>query len=506
MTPNILYIMSDDHSANAISCYQSILASVFQTPHIDRIASEGCRMEDFCATNAVCTPARASIMTGQYGHVNGVKTLDDNWDPGGSPNLAQLLQSSGYQTALYGKWHLGCEPAGFEDYQYLSDGTGKFGEQGVYFNPSFKKKGEGFVRYDGYVTDIITDLTESSIRRRDKARPFFVMCHHKAPHDFWEYEKRYEHLLEGVEIPEPESLFEDRSHRSEATREFGSSVTPRSSVRSLYQDFLKPDYVTGRLNGTENMSFEEKGRAAYQKYLKDYLRTVAAIDDSVGRLLRVLEEEGILEETIVIYTSDQGMFLGEHDYQDKRWSFEESLRTPLVIRYPKEITSGHVCTELMSNIDIAPTLLDYAGVRIPDEMQGISGREMLSGRKQENCHSGIYFRYWMHLAHNHDNPAHYGIRTKEFKLTYYYGLPLDAKGAVNRPTPPGWEMYDLRSDPGELHNIYEKTEYRHIREELKKQLYELKKQYGDGDEQYPELKEQFLPAQDREGDRECQRS
>ena len=218
------------------------------------------------------------------------------------------------------------------------------------------------------------------------------MCHHKAPHDFWEYAQRHEHMFDDKTIPEPESLFEDRCHRSPATRDFGSSVTPRSRIRSLYDDFCKKDYVTGPLQGTEHMTYEEKGKAAYQKYLKDYLRTVAAIDDSVGKLLDVLEAEGILEDTVVIYTSDQGMFLGEHDYQDKRWSFEESLRTPLLIRYPREIPAHTNCTELMANIDIAPTLLDYAEISIPENMQGISCRNMIAGKPQEEYHKGIYFK------------------------------------------------------------------------------------------------------------------
>lgn len=317
------------------------------------------------------------------------------------------------------------------------------------------------------------------------------MCHHKAPHDFWEYAQRHEHMFDDKTIPEPESLFEDRSHRSPATRDFGSSVTPRSRIRSLYYDFCKKDYVTGPLQGTEHMTYEEKGKAAYQKYLKDYLRTVAAIDDSVGKLLDVLEAEGILEDTVVIYTSDQGMFLGEHDYQDKRWSFEESLRTPLLIRYPREIPAHTNCTELMANIDIAPTLLDYAEISIPENMQGISCRNMIAGKPQEEYHKGIYFRYWMHLAHQHDNPAHYGVRTKDYKLTFYYGLALDAEGAVDKPTQPGWELYDLQKDPGELKNVYEDPAYYEIREELKGLLCELKEKYQDQDEAYVELQRTF---------------
>ena len=492
MRPNILYIMSDDHAANAISCYHSILQSVFQTPNMDRLYQEGCRMDAYCATNAICMPARASIMTGQYGQLNGVRTLGDKWNPETELNLARILKENGYQTAMFGKWHLGCDPEGFDDYQYLAkEGQGMFGEQGVYFNPSFKDKNSGYVSYEGYVTDIITNLTTNWIKNRKKEQPFFLMCHHKAPHDFWEYAQRHEHMFDDKTIPEPESLFEDRSHRSPATRDFGSSVTPRSRIRSLYDDFCKKDYVTGPLQGTEHMTYEEKGKAAYQKYLKDYLRTVAAIDDSVGKLLDVLEAEGILEDTVVIYTSDQGMFLGEHDYQDKRWSFEESLRTPLLIRYPREIPAHTNCTELMANIDIAPTLLDYAEISIPENMQGISCRNMIAGKPQEEYHKGIYFRYWMHLAHQHDNPAHYGVRTKDYKLTFYYGLALDAEGAVDKPTQPGWELYDLQKDPSELKNVYEDPAYYEIREELKGLLCELKEKYQDQDEAYVELQRTF---------------
>lgn len=489
MKPNILYIMSDDHAANSISCYGSILSSVFKTPNMDRLYHEGCRMDDYCATNAICTPARATIMTGQYGHVNGVKTLSDDWDPSSKMNLARLLSENGYQTSMFGKWHLGCDPEGFDTYQYLAkEGQGGFGEQGVYFNPSFKHKDKGYVEYEGYVTDIITDMAKTWIEDRDKDKPFFMMCHHKAPHDFWEYAERFEHIFDGVDIPEPESLFEDRRHRSVATRDLGSSVTPRSRIRSLYADFCKEDYVTGPLVGTEHMTFEERGRAAYQKYLKDYLRTVACIDESVGTLLKTLEDQGILDNTIIIYTSDQGMFLGEHDYQDKRWSFEESIRTPFLIRYPKEIPAETNCTELMANIDVAPTILDYAGIEVPKEMQGISCRDMIAGKEQKEYHDCVYFRYWMHLAHRHDNPAHYGIRTKEYKLTFYYGLPLDASGALDMITQPGWELYDLKNDPQELHNVYDDPKYFDIREDLKLLLEDTKKKYNDEDDQYTDLK------------------
>jgi arylsulfatase A-like enzyme len=485
--PNILYIMSDDHAANAISCYGSRLASVFNTPNMDQIAEEGVRLNNYFSTNAICTPARATIMTGQYGHINGVRTLNDSWNPHNGPNLAALLQEAGYTTSMFGKWHLHCEPVGFDEYKYLSG----VGGQGTYQDPEFTEKNRGIVERKGYVTDIITEMSLEWLRNRDSSKPFFMMCHHKAPHDFWEYAKRHEHLFDDIDIPVPNSLFEDKSHRSEASRDFGSSVTPRSKIRSLYADFCKPDYVTGQLTGTENMTFEEKGLAAYQKYLKDYLRTVAAIDDSVGALLDELEAQGILDNTIVIYTSDQGMFLGEHDYQDKRWSYEESLRAPLLIRYPKEIKLGSIENALMANIDMAPTLLDYAGVQIPKEMQGFSCRGLLRGEPQAPRRDAVYFRYWMHLAHNHHNPAHYGIRTDRWKLIYYYGLPLDAAGAVQEETPTGWELYDMKSDPFELKNLYEDPDYTEIIEELKERLFRMKSEYKDEDSRYPSFQKQI---------------
>ena len=485
--PNILYIMSDDHAANAVSCYGSILSEVFHTPNLDRISADGIRLERFFSTNSICTPARASVLTGQYGHITGVRTLDDPFPTGYRPNLAVSLRESGYGTAMFGKWHLHCTPEGFDEYKYLSGAHG----QGTYRDPEFEERGIGKVVREGYVTDIITGMCVDWLRGRDPERPFFMMCHHKAPHDFWEYPERHEHLFDGVDLPVPASLFEDRSHRSAASRDYGSSVTPRSPVRSLYADFCKPDYVTGPLTGTEDMTFEEKGLAAYRKYLTDYLRTVAGIDDSVGFLLGELEEQGILDDTIVIYTSDQGMFLGEHDYQDKRWSFEESLGAPFLMRYPRSVTPGTVSGELVANIDIAPTILDYAGIEIPAEMQGFSRRGALEGDPSARRRESVYFRYWMHLAHRHHVPAHYGIRTARWKLVFYYGLPLDASGAVDETSPAGWELYDLENDPLELGNLYGLPEYAPVVEELRIELTEAKRRYGDSDERYPELVDRY---------------
>ncbi|MBT3374123.1 MAG: sulfatase [Lentisphaerae bacterium] len=490
--PNILYVMSDDHAANAISCYGSRLSQVLSTPNMDRLGAEGVRLNRYYSTNSICTPARATVMTGQYGHVNGVRTLSDHWDPSCRENLARLLRDAGYTTAMIGKWHLHCYPDGFDFFDILPG-------QGVYQNPDFLDQSTPREhleqdnherlpgnRHEGYVTDIITEKSIGWLRQRDTSKPFFMMCHHKAPHDFWEYAERHEGLFDGVDIPVPDSLFEDKNHRSEGSRAFGSTVSPRNKVRSLYRDFLRPRYVTGPLVGTEEMTFEEKAVAAYQKYLKDYLRTVAGIDDSIGSLLDELEAQGELDNTVVIYTSDQGMFLGEHDYQDKRWSYEESLQAPFLVRYPGEIPTGTVSEQLLSNLDVAPTLLDYAGVTPPESMQGESFRDRLANPAAPG-RDAIYFRYWMHLAHRHQNPAHFGIRTERWKLICYYGLPLDASGALAVETPGGWELYDMQNDPFELRNVYEEPSLAETVAGLKGRLHELREQYGDTDARYPAL-------------------
>lgn len=481
---NILYMMSDDHAYHAISAYPSRLNTAFKTPNLDRLANEGVRLDACFSTNPICTPARATVMSGQYGNINGVKTLVDVWDESKTPNLAKIFQSGGYQTSLFGKWHLHCTPEGFDEYKILSGQGG----QGTYQNPTFTEKVAGDTKYDGYVSDIITDMTVNYLKNDlSKDKPFFMMCQHKAPHDFWEFPERHEHMFDGIDIPVPDSLFEDRSHRSEASRDFGSSVSPRSKVRSLYEDFQAPDYVTGPLEIPESATFEEKGVLAYQKYLKDYLRTVAGIDDSVKVILDTLEEIGELDNTLIIYTSDQGMYLGEHDYQDKRWCFEEGLKIPFLMRCPGVIPTGKVNNNLMSNIDIAPTLLDFAGLPIPAEMQGVSQKAVLSAEGKGDLRESVYFRYWMHLAHRHHNPAHLGLRTKNYKLFYFYGHPLDCPGCLKEETPQGYEFYDLQKDPEELKNVYNDPAYAEIIADMKEQLKAAKAFYKDDDKGFEHL-------------------
>jgi arylsulfatase A-like enzyme len=489
--PNILYIMSDDHASNAISAYGSRLKDIAPTPNIDRIAKEGILMENVFCTNAICTPSRAVIMTGKYSQNNGVKTLDDDFDKE-QENVAKILQKSGYQTAMIGKWHLHTEPTGFDYYNVLPG-------QGKYNNPVLKEIGKpwkhhkkGGVKHKGYVTDVITDQTIKWLDARDKEKPFFVMSHHKAPHGLWEYAERHANLFKDVHIPEPESLWDNKNHGPLKGAKYGSSISDRFKTRNMLDQVTKGKWPTGNLDPA-GLTHKQLVSATYQKYLKDYLRTAAAIDENVGRMLDYLDENGLTENTIIIYTSDQGQFLGEHDYFDKRWMYEESLRMPFVMRYPKEIKPNQRNSDMTLNVDFAPTFLDYAGVKtVPEDMQGKSFRENLKGNTSANWRTSMYYRYWMHMAH-HYNPAHYGIRTENYKLIFFYGLPLDATNKSSKdkfhkiPTEPYWELYDLKKDPNEMNNVYNNPEYLDIVKKLKEDLLKLKEETGDTDEKYPEL-------------------
>jgi len=316
-----------------------------------------------------------------------------------------------------------------------------------------------------------------------------LFCHHKAPHDDFEYAARYEHIFDDVKIPEPDSLWEDKSHRSDGSRDYGTTVSDRNNRRNAIRWMSRTDYPTGQLD-VRGLSADERTRAAYQKYMKDYLRCVRGIDDTVGSLLDYLDADGIAGDTIVVYTSDQGMFLGEHDYIDKRWIFEESLQMPLLVRYPPEIPAGSRSDTVVSNLDFARTLLDYASVPANDSFAGRSFRPTLSGTTPPDWSDVAYNRYWMHMTH-HDNPAHYGIRTKEHKLIFFYGLPLDASGAEAYTTPPGWELYDLVNDPYELRNVWSDPAYADTRQRLVDELVATKRRNGDTDECYPELEALF---------------
>ena len=475
--PNILFMMADDHAAHALGAYGGRLAVVNPTPRLDQMAAEGMLLTHVFVTNSICTPSRATLMTGQYSHINGVTTLSGRIEPE-RQHLARLIGGAGYETAMIGKWHLKEEPGAFDYYAVLPG-------QGSYFNPILRVQGEGtwpdnVKRFSGYdskhSSDVVTDLSLEWLKGRDDSKPFFLMHHFKAPHDNFENAERYDWLYEDIEIPEPTSLRFQPGFGSAATETAGTSISKRNTRRNMgHHMFVDP--------GLDSSAYTH---ASYQRYLKKYLRTVRGIDDNVGRLLDYLAETGELDNTIIIYTSDQGMMLGEHDYIDKRWMYEESMRVPFIVRYPAEVPADSKHDAIINNVDFAPTLLEMAGVEKPDFMQGDSFLPALKGMQLPDWKTATYYRYWMHMTH-HDNPAHYGIRTRDYKLMFYYGLPLDAPGALDTKTTPDWELYDLRTDPHELNNVYRNPRYAEVVMRLKRQLLELKESIGDTDEKYPEL-------------------
>ena len=446
--PNILYIMSDDHAAHAISAYGGRLAEVAPTPNIDRLATEGALFTNAFCTNSICSPSRACVLTGQYDHVNGAFDLDGSVAPG-KQMLAIQMKQAGYQTAMIGKWHLKEEPADFDYYCVLPG-------QGEYHNPEFLIRGEqpwgkNLIKADGkHVTDAITDISLEWLKEeRDESKPFFLMHHFKAPHDYFDNALRYESYLRDVAIPEPETLWKrDPMFGSIATRgandelipHIGTSIGGRNPRRSYLGDLPKLYPAEFPANyDPANYSDEENTRLAYNAYLKKFLRCVKGIDDNLGRLFDYLEETGQLDNTLIIYTADQGFMLGEHDYQDKRWMYDQSQRMPLLVRYPEKVKAGQRFDMIVENVDFGPTMLEFAKAEIPSTVQGASFKSLLeTGQEPEGWKQEAYYRYWMHMAH-HDNPAHLGMRTKTHKLIYYYGCNYDG----GYQTPPGWELYDL---------------------------------------------------------------
>lgn len=448
--PNIVYIMSDDHAAHAISAYGSRVNS---TPQIDRIAEDGVRFDNCFCTNSICAPSRATILAGTYSHLNGVRTLHDDFD-GRQITFPQLLQQAGYQTAMIGKWHLGhggvSDPTGFDYWSVLPG-------QGLYHDPEFIEMGEKKV-FPGYVTDLITDFSLEWLKARDPERPFCLCLHHKAPHRRWFPDDKHADMYEDEEIPEPETFNDDY-----ATRGAAAHAAQMRIDRDLDPEDLKQDPPEG-LSAAELKSWK------YQRYIKDYLRVVASVDDNVGRVLDYLDEAGLSENTIVIYTSDQGFFLGDHGWYDKRFMYEESLRMPLVVRYPKEIPAGSVNSDIALNVDFAQTFLDFAGIEAPEVMQGESIRPLMQGNTPEDWRKSLYYRYFMHCDNNHNIYAHYGIRTDRYKLIYYY---------EEDPGPQEWELFDMENDPAELRNVYGEPEYAEVEKELKAELKRLREQYDD---------------------------
>lgn len=485
--PNIIFIMSDDHAAHALSCYGSVIN---ETPNLDRIANEGVRFDNCFCTNSICEPSRAAILTGTYNHINKVTTIGAHLD-NTLPNVAKELQAAGYQTAIFGKWHLGQGeehwPTGFDEYKILQG-------QGPYFDPEMVCDGEKKV-FPGYTTDIITDMTLEYLQRRDKDRPFFIKYHHKAPHRNWKSDDKHKDMYKDVEIPLPDTIDDDYSNRSQAAVEAKMRITRDMNYNDL--KLVPPEGCKGgdciphpedvsdfyliQVEDGKKVTFEDQAdllNFKYQRYIKDYLRCIASIDDNVGRLLDYLEEEGIIDDTVIIYTSDQGFFLGDHGWYDKRFMYEESLRMPFIVRYPKDIKAGTVVDEIVTNVDIPATFADWAGIPIPEYFQGYSFRPLLDGSVPEGWQQSMYYRYWMHLSHHYVS-AHYGIRTKDFKLIYYYGECMDQPNTIDESKEPEWELFDLRKDPKEMMNVYKDPAYAETVQELKDELHALQAKFGD---------------------------
>jgi len=492
---NILYIMSDDHAAHAIGAYGGRLAKLNPTPNLDKLASEGVRLSNCFCINSICTPSRATIMTGQYSHANGVTTLIGEI-PAERQTLAIEMKKAGYTTAMVGKWHLKAEPAAFDFYTVLPG-------QGLYFNPIFRVRGPkpwpnntiSSARHSSvHSSDAITDVSLKWLKQWGKQKnrkPFFLMHHFKAPHDNFENAERYDWLYDDIDIPEPEanSLWDHGQHGPIGYPPYGTSVGKRNTRRNMGHHMFVD----------EKLSAADYKRESYQRYLKKFLRCVKGVDDNIGRLLAQLKESGELENTIIIYTADQGFMLGEHDYIDKRWMYEESLRMPFIIRHPKSLPAGKVVDDIVNNVDFAPTLLNLAGAsKLPEQFQGRSFLSNLKGNTPADWKTASYYRYWMHMAH-HDNPAHFGIRTKTHKLIFFYGRRLNPKWysqpAKAIDTKPHWELYDLRKDPHEMTNLYGQKSAGKITASLKKQLFATRKSVGDTDEQYPEVHEALKLAE-----------
>lgn len=491
--PNIVFIMSDDHAYQAISAYGSGLN---ETPNIDRLAEEGAIFSRATVTNSICAPSRAVMLTGKHSFMNG--KVDNirrfNWD---QDNFPKLLQKAGYQTALIGKIHLDGIPQGF-DYSAVLPG------QGDYYNPDFLFNGKK-EQIHGYVTEITTQLALDWLKNRDSNKPFCLLYHQKAPHREWLPEPKYYKEFVHKQFKEPETLFDDYSGRGEAARaaemrilrdqhwsgdskiypevmdrlglteptNWGLKAYKNNMARMDEQQRAAWDSVYGPINEKfekeyASMSKQELTRWRFQRYMQDYLACIASVDDGVGEMLDYLDKSGLADNTIVVYTSDQGFYLGEHGWFDKRFMHEESLRTPLLMRYPKEVKPHTEIDKLVQNLDFAQTFLDYAGVPIPEDMQGESFRDLVSGKTSE-WRDAIYYTYYEYPA-VHMVKRHYGIATDRYKLIHYY-YDIDE-----------WELYDLQEDPHEMKNVYNDPAYVEVKQNLHNRLDELRAKYGDSDE------------------------
>jgi arylsulfatase A-like enzyme len=495
--PNIVFIMSDDHAYQAISAYGHGLN---HTPNIDRIAEQGALFTHSYVTNSICAPSRAVMLTGKHSFVNGkVDNLQPfDWD---QDNFAKQLQIAGYQTAMIGKIHLNGLPQGF-DYSNVLPG------QGQYYNPDFIENGVK-KQYHGYCTEITTEIALDWLRnKRDKDKPFLMLYHQKAPHRTWMPEKKYLDLFDDKNFTPPSNFFDNYENRPVAAEhEMGiyehmdlvydlKMLDEEGELQTRYRRFAQNMY--NRMDSVQRAAWdahykpiiedfkaqkpegEELALWKFNRYMRDYLATIQSVDDGVGAVLDYLEKEGLAENTIVVYTSDQGFYLGEHGWFDKRFMYEESFRTPLLMSYPKEIEAGIVVDELIQNLDFAASFLDYANAPIPEDIQGESFRDLVSG-KSENWRDAIYYTYYEYPG-EHNVQRHHGIRTKDYKLIHFY---------YDSDT---WELYDMEDDPAEMNNLYNQPEYAGIQEEMHQKLKEIRLKYGDSDSLDQQHLQHFLKA------------
>ena len=463
--PNVLFIFTDDHAPHAISAYGSKL---IQTPNLDRIAKEGMTFESCYVTNSICAPSRAVILSGRHSFHNGQMTNGDVFD-GSQVTFPKLLRKAGYSTALIGKWHLKSDPTGFDRHEVL------YG-QGSYYNPRMKRDGKE-VKHVGYTTDIITDLSLKWLKEeRDPDKPFMLMSQHKAPHGKWEPALRHLGALDGVEIPEPKTLFDDYSGRTSSAREhkmgilehlgdgrlmlkYSSQFTPEQF--KVFDGYFRPRNESF-LAKRDSMSKEELTRWHYQRWIRNYLLCAKAVDENVGRLLTYLDESGLAENTVVIYSSDQGFYLGDHGWFDKRWMYELSYRMPLLVRWPGVVEPKSKNHDLTSNLDFAQTFLDLAGSEADPKMQGVSLVPLLKNEKPKGWRKSLYYHY--HEGGGHGVARHEGVKTERHKLIHFY----DKKE---------WELFDLKKDPDERTSVYGNPEYSKVQAKLLKELDLLKKEY-----------------------------
>lgn len=487
--------MSDDHAYQAVSAYSRTLTS---TPNIDRIANEGMKFTNACVTNSICAPSRAVILTGKHSHINGKV---DNAMPFDDTQITfpQLLQETGYQTAMFGKLHFGNNPKGFDQFKILPG-------QGTYYNPDFITKNEGNIKLEGYTTDIITDMTLDWLATERKSdKPFLLMYLHKAPHRGWLPAPRHFREFTRKTFPEPATLFDDYQGRGSAAKQAemnilkhmnwagDSKVYPDTMdelgiAETVFWDKAIYAYTVGRMNAAQqaewdavykpliaafkkqypSMSRDDLMRWRYQRYMQDYLACIAAVDDGVGKVLDYLDDNQLTDDTIVVYTSDQGFYLGEHGWFDKRFIYEESFKTPLLVRWPKMIAPGSVNTQMVQNLDFAQTFLDAAGLEGPSDMQGESLLPLFQGRI-EGFRDAVYYHFYEYPA-VHMVKRHYGIVTEDYKLVHFY-YDVDE-----------WELYDRKKDINELRNVYDDPAYAGIVKDLKQRLAKLRIQYGDSKE------------------------